>query len=638
MANYTISLIIEATNKAAGPIKDFGAKLDNLMQIGSMAAGALGELYSAGQKLFEFGKLGATVDQTSASFARLGMDLGAMRSAVGGTVDDMTLMSSTLTLAAGASDELQGAFATSAADLLKIAKAASALNPTLGDTTFMYESLALGIKRGSPMILDNLGLTISVGKANEKYAQSLGKSVAALTEEEKKIALLNATIEAGNRLIEQNGGNVASATDGFNRLSAATDNLKNSFSQSLAVTGGFFDKLATGVDGLNKWQQALNFAQDQGLGPFAAQVEVAREVLGASNTVFDKARSGTLGMAEANAKAWETISDSQKSMDMYNQAMQQGADTTNYAAGAIQRMRDDTISSNDAWNMYTSALEQGKQSFDDASQKSYELAAAQQAAADSAANAKMSFMDAASAISEMSKAQFAQAQLEALKASLDSGAISATQYAAAQEAVLLQFGILTPAEIQAQAAMNALNDSFVNGNLTAQQYALAIQTNKAHFDAATASQNAYASAASAAAGGSASAANAMMSIGGAASSATTEVTTLSNTIQNIPDKTVRINVEVAESARAAAMTGATGSAAGSGAGQSSTAWTGMQTGFSGIFTRPTVAVFGEGGPERVTAQPLNNVTNNNFNLSVNTPAAASSVAQDFKMMRAFVGR
>lgn len=558
MASYTISILIEAASKAEGPLKNLSKSLESLGEVGAMATSMLGELYNAGQRLFEFGKLGATVEQTSASFNRLGMDLGAMRSAVGGTVDDMTLMSSALTLSAGASEELQGAFAGASGDLLRIAKAASALNPTLGDTTYMYESLALGIKRGSPMILDNLGLTISVSKANADYAKTLGISADALTEEQKKIALLNATLEAGNRLIEQNGGNVDSATDGFVRLEAAATNLTNSMAQVASASGGFFDNLGQGVQGIANWQTALNMAREQGLNPFAAQLEVVREALGAENTVFDEMRA----------------------------SQEEQRQSTEKQAAQAQALADQQQQLTDLTRGLTVAYYEQTYGTDAAVLATYELQKAQDAAALSAANAKSSFLDVAAGIQEMSVAQFAAAQIEALRASLDGTPEAAARFVEAQQAILVQFGILTPAEVLAQEKVNALNASYLAGQGSADQYAAALLRVKSGIDALQ--------------------------------DKTVTITYKTIGAQEANITNAQMN-EAVEASRAAARQAQ-----------------GMAAGFSGVFTRPTMAVFGEGGPERVTAQPLNNVTN--YNLSVNAMAAASSVVQDFAMMRAFSGR
>jgi len=228
------------TSKAAGIM----GKFDDIMgKVGGGlsglipgVAGATAAIYAL-KKSFEFAKEGAAIAQTEESFNRLIESIGAapdtinkMRAATVGTVDDMTLMSSTMTLLAGTTDDMGKALVDASPELLRIAKAANKLNPTLGDTAFLYQSLATGIKRSSPLILDNLGLTIKIGEANERYARKLGISVEAMSAADKQMALLEETLRAGNVMIEQVGGSTDSMTDSFAQAETAmkntTDELK----------------------------------------------------------------------------------------------------------------------------------------------------------------------------------------------------------------------------------------------------------------------------------------------------------------------------------------------------------------------------------------------------------------------------
>ena len=241
-----LQIVAQVVDKASKPLGDIGkntAKLGenskasgvSLKALGKIALGTTAALATVGvaaKKAFDLGEQGASIKQTGQSFGFLMTKVGAsasllaqLRTVSKGTISDMDLMSSTATLLAGAQGDLAQSLAGSTPKLLEIAKAAQKLNPALGDTTFLYNSLALGVKRASPMILDNLGLTIRIGQANEAYAQSLGKTVAELTANEMKQALLNETLRAGNVLIAQAGGTTDSATDSYNQLTTAFDNM-----------------------------------------------------------------------------------------------------------------------------------------------------------------------------------------------------------------------------------------------------------------------------------------------------------------------------------------------------------------------------------------------------------------------------
>lgn len=72
-------------------------------------------------------------------------------------------------------------------------------------TTQAFNDIVTGIGRGSPLILDNLGITIKLGEAQEMYAEKLGKTTAELTDAEKKQALLNAVITQGRTELDAAG-------------------------------------------------------------------------------------------------------------------------------------------------------------------------------------------------------------------------------------------------------------------------------------------------------------------------------------------------------------------------------------------------------------------------------------------------
>ncbi len=183
---------------------------------------------------FDFAKHGAQVTQLTESFATMtgqvtnsSAQLSAMRGAVQGTVSDFDLMSASQVALAGATGELESELAKNIPALLEIAKASEKVNPVLGDTGFLFQSLTVGIKRLSPRLIDNTGLQIRLSESYKKLADARGKAVADLTAEEQQLALMNATIEAGNRLIEQAGGTTASATDAYNQFGASITNVKN---------------------------------------------------------------------------------------------------------------------------------------------------------------------------------------------------------------------------------------------------------------------------------------------------------------------------------------------------------------------------------------------------------------------------
>jgi len=315
--------------------------------VGIAAAGTA--IVAAGKQIYEFGKQGAVVTQTADSFDYLSKKLELpsdlleqLRKASRGTVDDMTLMSSTSTLLAGTTDELGKALGSATPQLLEIAKAANKLNPSLGTTSHMYESIALGIKRASPMILDNLGLTIKIGDANEEMAKKLGKSVDALTAEEKQMALLEATLKAGDNLIQQVGGSTESATDAYEQNAAAVKNLKDALSATVnegiyPLIQGFADFYSAAIPardayalmheamekGIITEEEMIELDRQQADGLISleeiianltAEIENADLAQGLLNSQMEEAKMRYLGAKDGAIELTEAIDDTKYSM------------------------------------------------------------------------------------------------------------------------------------------------------------------------------------------------------------------------------------------------------------------------------------------------------------------------------------
>ena len=241
-----------STKKANKQQKSFkDTLLENKAAIVGYAAAITASLYTV-KKVFDFTREGAQLNQLEESFDRMNATvfktpglLNQMRMASRGTIKDSQLMAGVLTLTAGAADDVARRFAEASPKLVEIAKAATKLNPTLGDTAFMFESLSLGIKRGSKLILDNLGLNISLGVAHKDFARKLGKTTEELTEQERVLAVLEAAMRQGDQLINQVGNDVESQADSWDRLTTSIGNLSDEMKKTAADSSqGMISSLA----------------------------------------------------------------------------------------------------------------------------------------------------------------------------------------------------------------------------------------------------------------------------------------------------------------------------------------------------------------------------------------------------------
>lgn len=112
------------------------------------------------------------------------------KAATGGLVDNMTLAKS-------AAQAVSLGVVKTEKDFNTLAEAATKIALRLGtDATQAIQDMTTALGRGSPLILDNLGVTIKVSEAQEKYARSIGTTVSRLTEEQKTLAFRESAMEA----------------------------------------------------------------------------------------------------------------------------------------------------------------------------------------------------------------------------------------------------------------------------------------------------------------------------------------------------------------------------------------------------------------------------------------------------------
>lgn len=218
---------------------------------GVLSSGGVGMLFGAtagvagvaaiGKMVWSLGELGAQSLTTKASFESLMRSVGQspglldqLKSAAGGTISEMQLMQQANTALAGSTGALSTEMAGALPKLLEAGRAAAMLNPSLGDANFMFQSLVTGIKRGSPMLIDNTGITLKLGEATEAYAESVGKSVDDLTSQERSIAILRATLAGADTLIQQAGGSLNSMTSDLQSSKVATEELKTALGELFA--------------------------------------------------------------------------------------------------------------------------------------------------------------------------------------------------------------------------------------------------------------------------------------------------------------------------------------------------------------------------------------------------------------------
>ena len=198
------------------------------------------------------------------AFRRTGVSLQALRTAAGDTVRDIDLMRSANIALSQAVEPVRVAFAEHLPRIMEIARAQAVR--TGESTKFLFESITAGIKRSSPKLIDNTGLVIKIGRANELYAEKLNKaneelikqglavekSSKNLTATESQLALLEEVLRAGTVSVKDLGKETEGAQQKVERFIALLSNLADriTFGLQPALEGvlNFLNGILKGLD------------------------------------------------------------------------------------------------------------------------------------------------------------------------------------------------------------------------------------------------------------------------------------------------------------------------------------------------------------------------------------------------------
>jgi len=178
------------------------------------------------KKAFEFSLEGAQLEQLQLAGSRLATSMGAdmdeivekVGKAAKGMVADSDIMAS-------ANKALMLGVTSDAGEMATLMEIAAIRAQVMGMTTQQaFDDIVRGLGRGSAMILDNLGIILDSDAAYEDYAKSIGKSTDALTKDEQKRAITNATLIEGKKLIQETGGIIETTLGIYERAQVAEKN------------------------------------------------------------------------------------------------------------------------------------------------------------------------------------------------------------------------------------------------------------------------------------------------------------------------------------------------------------------------------------------------------------------------------
>jgi hypothetical protein len=218
--------------------------------------------------------------------------LAMLRSATQGLVGDYELMQQ-------ANVALTLGSANTAAEFATLASTAQKLGRALGlDVGFALNSLNIGIARQSRLVLDNVGLIVSAEQANQKYAASLGRTVASLSDTEKAEAFRVEAMEQARAKIAELGDSTRTTGDAWAGLKVEIGNTADAMAIALTST----PTLTTFLDDQTRTLRVLNYEY----GQYRDRVRDAERALASLTEQPDvvTGAAGTVDDPQARMAAW----------------------------------------------------------------------------------------------------------------------------------------------------------------------------------------------------------------------------------------------------------------------------------------------------------------------------------------------
>lgn len=211
--------------------------MDGLGQVGVVAGVATAALTAVGTAAFRLGESAAQYESIRDAFSSMTKSLiddvdefeKRVNKASAGTLDDLTILrGGTRALSLIGKDSFTD-FGKQFEEMAMLSKKAA--RATGQDVNFMFDSLILGVSRSSKMILDNLGVNVSLEESYKKFATAAGKATDELTIQEQKAALLQGTLEA----LHTNYDAVAVSSGGFQGKMQQLNTMMTNFKMELGL-------------------------------------------------------------------------------------------------------------------------------------------------------------------------------------------------------------------------------------------------------------------------------------------------------------------------------------------------------------------------------------------------------------------
>lgn len=263
------SALTEATTRVRGlegqltsatkDVKSFETSWSDLATGVNQALDILGKVKNYAGQGWEIAKQGAQLQEARQSFDNYAKSVGKsadeiiskLRKASGGTISELGLVvTASKAMSLGVTQD-----ADKMANLLEIARNKARLFGM--DTSQAFEDIVTGIGRGSPLILDNLGIKIPAG---------FDEMTKSMSDADKMAKLLELTLEEGNKQLSDMGGLSNTSADELRAFEAAITDLRGEFGVLLA-------------EAFTPYLESLKYDLIPATRDFIKELKIAKEVM-----------------------------------------------------------------------------------------------------------------------------------------------------------------------------------------------------------------------------------------------------------------------------------------------------------------------------------------------------------------------
>jgi hypothetical protein len=393
-SDYNVNIIVTTKDKTSGPAKKAAKGMDGLQRAVKMVGTAFAVLKMA-RVVTDLGKLGASAKRQANALNNLAQEAGtsgdaitkAIQQASNFTIDKMSAMQA-------ANRAMVMDVAQTPEEFERLTKVAVSLGRAMGvDATKSIDDFVTASARQSQMIADNLGLTVTVGAATERYAAKLGITVDQLTDAQKKQAFFNMMLEEGEKKL----GVLGSELDEMAKIEILTA----AINEAKVGIGEWVVELVAGTQGIEAVAERI-----RGLGTTLKQVTMLWLAYGDALYVFQQGGGRKKAMEEFENSLKRQVAatiDFKVASEELRYVHLQGNRDFEAQAKLQATLREITVENTssvrwyttahgimeasvskgvDSFNQYQSALEWTDQAQDDTALSALELAKSQKVAAD----------------------------------------------------------------------------------------------------------------------------------------------------------------------------------------------------------------------------------------------------------------